>query len=489
MMDIDYTTGLKVYQQAGTGQRMVSAQADGTQAAVASVVWTGSALVIGTDPGGSEILRIGGGLRLTSTITSTLATGTAPVSVTSTTACPNLNASLLLGSTWAAPAAIGSTTPAAGAFTSAVLGSDPGGSELLRVGGAARVLTTLVAGGEISGDELQVGDNSTYILKLTYGGGAMQAGTYSNRDLQLVTNSTVKAVLGTDGSIVLGTDPGGSDLLRVGGNVKCAALTASAATGAFQAGAQPVGGEDVSAWVSKTSSVAVARGFQSYLTHSGAGGSTAYDAVASTSATSGHNVCYQGVSLATGDATPSFLSFAYGSGDSASSETIANAYGYYWGGWTGAGTITNKWAFFNAATDKSYFGGDVYYNSKFAVGVSTSTALSWSLTINNPTTPLIAMQRADADFAYITNAATVLSGKPTTDLAIMHASTGAVWIGGNGVGMLKVDGTAVTVADASYVYLRGDASTDGSVRISSQSSGTAKLEARSGGTWSNISFT
>jgi hypothetical protein len=49
--------------------------------------------------------------------TSTVATGTAPFTATSTTACPNLNASLLLGSTWAIPGSIGATTPAAGAFT------------------------------------------------------------------------------------------------------------------------------------------------------------------------------------------------------------------------------------------------------------------------------------------------------------------------------------------------------------------------------------
>lgn len=49
--------------------------------------------------------------------TSTVATGTAPFTATSTTACPNLNASLLLGGTWATPGSIGSTTPGTGAFT------------------------------------------------------------------------------------------------------------------------------------------------------------------------------------------------------------------------------------------------------------------------------------------------------------------------------------------------------------------------------------
>jgi hypothetical protein len=51
------------------------------------------------------------------TLTSTVATGTAPLTVTSTTVVGNLNVSQLLGSTWASPAAIGGTTPAAGSFT------------------------------------------------------------------------------------------------------------------------------------------------------------------------------------------------------------------------------------------------------------------------------------------------------------------------------------------------------------------------------------
>jgi len=51
-------------------------------------------------------------------IVSTVSTGTAPFTVSSTTAVTNLNASFLLGKTWAIPAAIGSTTPAAGTFTS-----------------------------------------------------------------------------------------------------------------------------------------------------------------------------------------------------------------------------------------------------------------------------------------------------------------------------------------------------------------------------------
>lgn len=50
-------------------------------------------------------------------ITSTVSNGTAPLSITSTTKVANLNVDQLDGADWAAPAAIGSTTPAAGTFT------------------------------------------------------------------------------------------------------------------------------------------------------------------------------------------------------------------------------------------------------------------------------------------------------------------------------------------------------------------------------------
>jgi hypothetical protein len=56
-------------------------------------------------------------LSATGAITSTLVTGTAPLVVASTTKVANLNVDQLDSADWASPAAIGSTTPAAGAFT------------------------------------------------------------------------------------------------------------------------------------------------------------------------------------------------------------------------------------------------------------------------------------------------------------------------------------------------------------------------------------
>ena len=67
---------------------------------------------------GSELLAITGGLSVTKQITSTLATGTAPLVVASTTNVANLNASSLGGATFVAPGPIGGGTPDAGTFTS-----------------------------------------------------------------------------------------------------------------------------------------------------------------------------------------------------------------------------------------------------------------------------------------------------------------------------------------------------------------------------------
>jgi hypothetical protein len=75
----------------------------------AALTWSGTSLAT-TATGAASFSTAGG-------YTSTVATGTAPFTATSTTVCPNLNASLLLGGTWAIPGSIGATTPAAGAFT------------------------------------------------------------------------------------------------------------------------------------------------------------------------------------------------------------------------------------------------------------------------------------------------------------------------------------------------------------------------------------
>jgi hypothetical protein len=69
------------------------------------------------------------------TITSTVATGTAPFTVASTTNVANLNASSLNGATFAAPGAIGSGTAAAGTFTNlSYTGTLTGGTGVIAIG-------------------------------------------------------------------------------------------------------------------------------------------------------------------------------------------------------------------------------------------------------------------------------------------------------------------------------------------------------------------
>ena len=62
--------------------------------------------------GSGSTLTQGSAILTNGVIKSTLATGTAPFIVASTTQVANLNASQLVGATWAAPATLGSTTPA-----------------------------------------------------------------------------------------------------------------------------------------------------------------------------------------------------------------------------------------------------------------------------------------------------------------------------------------------------------------------------------------
>ena len=77
---------------------------------------------------GTGCLTLSGGLGLLgainagssisgTTLISTVSTGTAPLTVSSTTNVANLNASLLNGNTFASPGSIGNTTPGSGAFT------------------------------------------------------------------------------------------------------------------------------------------------------------------------------------------------------------------------------------------------------------------------------------------------------------------------------------------------------------------------------------
>jgi hypothetical protein len=85
---------------------------DGTNAVAIGPCVIGAGPSLLTGPIGAQ-----GNIQTTTQFISTIASGTAPLVVASTTQVANLNSSLLLGGTWATPGTIGSTTPSTGAFS------------------------------------------------------------------------------------------------------------------------------------------------------------------------------------------------------------------------------------------------------------------------------------------------------------------------------------------------------------------------------------
>lgn len=118
-----------------------------------------------------------------------------------------------------------------------VVGTSPGGSDILRVGGSASFNAGLAVGGSArvalgadittvqingtattatGGIRLRSTDNSLDMA--LYGStGGLAVATVTNHPLLFQTNNTTRMTLNTSGALIIGTDPGGSQLLRVGG--------------------------------------------------------------------------------------------------------------------------------------------------------------------------------------------------------------------------------------------------------------------------------
>ena len=149
-------------------------------------VATGSSLALGGATIGSNALAVtgtfafsaggsfGGALTGITTlsasgqITSTVATGTAPFSVASTTNVANLNASSLNGATFAAPGPIGSGTASTGAFTTLSASGTVSGSGF----------STYLASPPAIGGTAAAAGSFTTLSATTYNGGAL-SGTFS----------------------------------------------------------------------------------------------------------------------------------------------------------------------------------------------------------------------------------------------------------------------------------------------------------------------
>lgn len=167
----------------------------------------------------------------TGQITSTVTTGTAPLVIASTTAVANLNASLLLGGTWAIPGSIGATTPNTGAFTTL----------------SSSGLLTMTVGGKIPDDQKQTFgtdndfnlqydsvDNRLEILNasntllahlstsggLTLAGGITASGTGTFGALAVTTTATITGTLTVTGDEIIGSNTNNKIDLDNSGNMQ-----------------------------------------------------------------------------------------------------------------------------------------------------------------------------------------------------------------------------------------------------------------------------
>lgn len=78
---------------------------------------------------------------------------------------------------------------------------------------------------------------------------------------------------------------------------------------------------------------------------------------------------------------------------------------------------------------------------------------------------------------------TTASTSTTTGCATFAGGIGVAGAGYFGGGIAC---TTLSITSADYIYLRGNATTDGAVRMSSQASGTVSFESRTSGTWNVI---
>jgi hypothetical protein len=180
------------------------------------------------------------GTMTANTFTSSVTTGTAPFTVSSTTNVANLNASSLNGATFAAPGAIGGTTPGSGAFTNLTLsgyytntfGSDYttstatqsdvnlGTSSTVRFNGTNAVTFYGIAAGS-DGQELRLHNASAYTLTLSN-----QSGSEATAANKIITGTAADLPVPTNTSVTLQYD-GTSARWRVTGSSNAAKALAA----------------------------------------------------------------------------------------------------------------------------------------------------------------------------------------------------------------------------------------------------------------------
>jgi hypothetical protein len=135
-------------------------------------------------------------------LVSTIAIGTAPLTVTSTTVVPNLNVSQLLGNTWAIPGTIGSTTPSTGAFTTLTASSTITATQLIStvaIGTAPLTVTSTTVVPNLNVSQLL---GNTWVIPGTIGSTTPNTGNFTT--LTLTTLQGSGTIQGANDKIVVG---------------------------------------------------------------------------------------------------------------------------------------------------------------------------------------------------------------------------------------------------------------------------------------------
>jgi hypothetical protein len=149
-------------------------------------------------------------LSLSGQLTSTLAIGTPPFVITSTTLVPNLNVAQLEGDTWEAPGTIGSTTPSTGAFSALTATSLALNGGTVQTG-TQGTDTKLLTAGTVSG-------SAGTAICLDANAGATTASCPALHLISLGTNSSVCSTTNSAGatcSTVVNISPNQSDTLYI----------------------------------------------------------------------------------------------------------------------------------------------------------------------------------------------------------------------------------------------------------------------------------
>jgi hypothetical protein len=125
---------------------------------------------------------------------------------------------------------------------SLVWGTDPGGSELLRVGGSGRFSGTIFAVGGSNDSEaapaIRIGHRKLISFANSSGDPTSFIYPMSDDSLGIGAGNNTRVVIKTNGSVLIGTDPGGNELFRVNGGIRHSGniVTDSSATHGIQLG-------------------------------------------------------------------------------------------------------------------------------------------------------------------------------------------------------------------------------------------------------------